>query len=366
VSITQEAFGTTHQGLAVERYRLTNAYGHQVNVLTYGGIIQAVQVVDRHGEIDDVVLGFDTLQPYLDEHPYFGAIIGRYANRIALGRFSLQGRPYQLATNNGVNHLHGGLIGFDKVLWRAIIENADCLVLRHYSQDGDEGYPGNLNIEARYIWRDDDSLRIDYTATTDAPTILNLTNHSYFNLAGARVQASKVQKGASADTLNHHIQLEADRYLPVDATLIPTGEKAQVANTCMDFRKLKAINEPLDFTQPQIRNANLGYDHAWVLNQGTIETLEGLALAATVFEPGSGRQMKVYTSQPAIQFYTGNFLDGSLQGKHGVAYAKYAGFCLETQHYPDAPNQPAFPSTVLLPGHIYRQSTIYAFSTYSA
>jgi aldose 1-epimerase len=365
VPITREDFGVTHEGVAVERYQLINSAGYFVNILTYGGIVQALHVPDRHENPGDVVLGFDSLQPYLAEHPYFGALIGRYANRIALGQFKLQGRQYQLATNNGPNHLHGGIRGFDKVVWQADIgksENASQLLLRYVSADGEEGYPSKLSVEVSYSWRNDNALRIDYTATSDAPTILNLTNHSYFNLAGLPEPDKNLSnERLMPDILHHRIQLEADRYLPVSATLIPTGELAPVAGTCMDFRSLSAIHGLLDVTQPQIRNANLGYDHAWLLNQQNRELLEDLPLAATVIEPGSGRQMQVYTSQPAIQFYTGNFLDGSLNGKKNMPYQKYAGFCLETQHYPDAPNQPAFPTTVLMPGEIYRQSTIYRF-----
>lgn len=349
--IIREPFGATANGIAVERYRLVNRHDHHVSILTYGGIIQALQVPDSRGNVDDIVLGFDTLQPYLEEHPYFGGIIGRYANRIAHGRFKLNGTGYQLAINNGPHHLHGGIHGFDKQVWRASVQempSACSLILRHISIDGDEGYPGTLEIEVTYTWTDHNELRIDYTASTDVPTILNLTNHSYFNLAGVDQRT---------DILDHRIQLNAGRYLPVDATLIPTGEQANVADTCMDFRVPAGIGEKLDSTQPQIRNANNGYDHAWLLDV----TDNTLALAAVVDEPVSGRRMRIYTTQPAIQFYTGNFLDGSLFGKNKMKYEKYAGFCLETQHYPDAPNHPKFPSTVLHPGDVYQQTTLYQF-----
>lgn len=364
--IIKESFGATSEGIAVERYHLVNQDGHHVCILTYGGIVQSLEAVDRHGNIADIVLGFDTLQPYLNEHPYFGAIIGRYANRIAHGRFKLQGEEFELATNNGPHHLHGGVCGFDKQVWRAsVIEvvKATCLVLRHISVDGDEGYPGTLTVEVRYTWSDSNELRIDYIASTDAPTILNLTNHSYFNLAGDDFPDADftgiVQK---TDILNHYIQLNAGRYLPVDATLIPIDELAEVTGTCMDFCQQANIGKNMDLTHPQICNANGGYDHAWLLDISN-KILDGLSLAATVNEPISGRSMKVYTSQPAIQFYTGNFLDGSLLGKNNRLYSKYAGFCLETQHYPDAPNHPEFPSTILHPSAVYQQSTVYKFET---
>ena len=349
--IIKEPFGVTADGIAVERYHLVNRDGRHVCILTYGGIVQAIEAVDHHGKAADVVLGFDTLQPYLQEHPYFGAIVGRYANRIAHGRFKLEGKNYQLAINNGPHHLHGGIRGLDKQVWHARVEqgtNASCLVLHHVSVDGDEGYPGTLTIEVRYTWSDTNALRIDYTASTDEPTILNLTNHSYFNLAGHKTQA---------DILKHRLQLNADHYLPVDATLIPTGERTEVMDTCMDFRRQSEIGEKMESDHAQIRFANGGYDHAWLLNANN----EALKLAAILNEPISGRSMRVYTTQPAIQFYTGNFLDGSLSGKNNSKYHKHAGLCLETQHYPDSPNRQNFPSTVLHPDTVYRQTTIYQF-----
>jgi aldose 1-epimerase len=361
VTIDKEPFGTTADGMPVERYRLVNRDGHQVCILTYGGIVQALQAVDGRGDVADIVLGFDTLQPYLDEHPYFGAIVGRYANRIAHGRFKLDDRAYQLATNNGPHHLHGGLRGFDKQVWRASIRNVPdgaCLVLRHTSFDGDEGYPGTLDVEVSYTWSDNNALRIDYIATTDAPTILNLTNHSYFNLAGG---------DQPTDILKHRVQLFAGRYLPVDASLIPTGELATVTGTCMDFLEPANIGENMDTAYSQIRHASGGYDHAWLLNVNNAPLALPaipLALAAIVEEPVSKRRLQVYTTQPAIQFYTGNFLDGSLIGKNHIRYDKHAGFCLETQHYPDAPNHPQFPSTEIRPGASYQQTTIYQLSTF--
>ncbi len=356
--IIKEPFGNTLEGLAVERYHLINGKGHRVCILTYGGIIQALETPDMHGHAVDVVLGFDILEPYLAAHPYFGAIIGRYANRIGYGRFKLTGKHYQLATNDGSHHLHGGLRGFDKHVWQAEVRemtNASCLVLSHTSMDGEEGYPGTLKVEVCYTWSDNHALRIDYKAITDAPTILNLTNHSYFNLAGVAEQTH---------ILEHRLQIYADRYLPVNATLIPNGEQAKVEGSCMDFRHAVGIGQHMDVTHAQIRYANGGYDHAWILNadKRQVESENALPMAAIVSEPSSGRTMKVYSSQPAMQCYTGNFLDGSLVGKGNWRYVKHAGFCLETQHYPDAPNQPQFPSTVLLPGAIYQQSTIYEFS----
>lgn len=322
--ISKTVFGSTADGIAIECYRLANKHDHHVSILTYGGIVQSLYVPNRNGYVSDVVLGFDTLLPYLEEHPYFGAIIGRYANRIALGHFKLGDHAYQLATNNGPNHLHGGLQGFDKQIWQASTEEKEetcTLTLTHASVDGDEGYPGTLNIEVRYTWDDHNALRIDYTAHTNAPTILNLTNHSYFNLANSPILNSSIQaqetEVQAPGILNHCVQLNADHYLPVDSTLIPTGEQAEVAGTCMDFRKVVNIGENMDLTFGQLQYANHGYDHAWLLhkNRPNHETLQDLPLAAIVVEPISGRCMQVYTTQPALQFYTGNFLDGSLIGK---------------------------------------------------
>ncbi len=359
--IYKEPFGTTKDGIAVERYHLVNRDGRRVCILTYGGIIQMLEALDSHGNVADIVLGFDTLQPYLEEHPYFGAIIGRYANRIAHGRFKLEGKEYQLANNNGPHHLHGGIRGFDKQLWLANVNeetSIPCLTLSYISANGDEGYPGKLAVEVKYSWSDSNELRIDYTASTDAPTILNLTNHTYFNLTGFNSAGNTL-----SGILNHRMQLNAKRYLPVDETLIPAGEQAEVAGNCMDLREPIEIGKKMDLAHPQIRNANGGYDHAWLL-EAENKTLKTLSLAAVVDEPISRRWMKVYTTQPAIQFYTGNFLDGSLIGKNNKRYGKHAGFCLETQHYPDAPNHPEFPSTVLHPGTVYSQSTIYQFGVY--
>lgn len=344
--VSDQPFGQLPDGRDVTRYILADG-NLQACILNFGGILQSLQVPDRNGQLADVVLGFDTLEPYLDEHPYFGALIGRYANRIAGGRFSLNGKNYQLACNNGPNHLHGGKQGFDRKLWEAEAresEQGSQLVLRYLSPDGEEGYPGNLQVEVTYTLTSQ-ALRIDYLATTDAPTILNLTNHAYFNLAG------------HGTILDHEIRLYADDYLPVNEHLIPEEFSAWVAGTAMDVRELKPIREYLQQQDIQIERANGGFDHCWI----RVRRPDKDGFAAELVDPHSGRCMCVYTSQPGIQLYTGNFLDGTLTGKNGVAYDKHAGLCLETQHYPDSPNHMAFPSTVLQPGETYRQSTTYQF-----
>jgi aldose 1-epimerase len=303
---------------------------------------------DRDGKLADVVLGFDTLAGYLGTHPYFGALIGRYGNRIANGKFTLGGETYTLATNNGPNALHGGIKGFDKVLWTAEpAAGGASLVLRYVSQDGEEGYPGTLSTKVSYTLGDDNALRIDYEATTDKPTVVNLTSHSYFNL----------KDGGASPILDHEIMIAASRYTPVDATLIPAGEIAPVEATPFDFRTATAIGARIEADDEQIK-FGLGYDHNFALDR----TGDGLVLAARVYEPTTGREMEVHSTEPGVQFYTGNFLDGSVVGKGGVAYQKRAAFCLETQHFPDSPNHPDFPSTVLEPGQTYRSTTVYKFS----
>ncbi len=332
-------------GTIIEEYTLTNADGLAASILSYGGILASLRVPDREGALGDVTLGFDSPDAYRQTHPYFGALVGRYANRVSNGRFELRGRSYTLARNDGPNQLHGGDVGFDKAYWNVAEHSSSRLSLTHRSPDGDEGYPGTLDVEVVYSLTGDNELRIDYTATTDQLTVLNLSNHTYFNLG-------------TADTiLDHELQLNAGAFLPVDATMIPTGELRPVAGTAFDFRTPVAIGARLDRPDEQLRLAGDGYDQCWVLDRGG----PGLAHAAQVYEPLSGRVMDVFTTQPAVQFYTGNQLDGSISGKNGRVYGKYAGLCLETQHYPDSPNRPEFPSTELAPGQTYRHTTIYRF-----
>ena len=317
-------------------HTLTNSLGFEVSITTYGGAITSLKTPDRYGRLDDIVLGFETLEEYVRNPRYFGALIGRHANRIAHGRFSLNGASYQLPQNNGVNHLHGGFKGFDKRDW-AVSGDKNTLHLTYSSVDGEEGYPGNLDAFVDFTLLDNE-LRVDYRATTDHDTIVNLTNHSYFNLRG------------SGTILDHELMLNADHFTPVSEDLIPTGEIKPVAGTPMDFRKSKAIGADLD--------AAVGYDHNFVLNNydGSMKP------AVRLSESTTGRVLEVLTTQPGMQFYSGNFLDGSLIGRNGVAYVKYAGLCLEPQHFPDAPNHPNFPSTVLRRGEKYQQSTIYRFA----
>lgn len=336
-------------GRPVELFTLINAGGAVAKVLTLGGILTELQVPDRDGNPGDVVLGFDGLDGYLGDHPHFGATTGRVANRIANGRFTLDGKEYQLACNNGPHHLHGGPQGFVKQLWQgAPVETAGEVGVRlsYRSVDGEENYPGNLDVDVTYVLTASNELRIDYTAVTDAPTLCNLTNHSYFNLAGA----------GNGDILRHVLTLNADRYTPSDATLIPTGEQAPVRGTPMDFTQPSVIGSRFD----QLTSDPRGYDHNFVINR--TEADQGLVLAARVRESSSGRVMEVWTTEPGVQLYTGNFLDGSLTGKGGAKYVRHSGFCLETQHYPDSPNQPTFPSVVLRPGETYRQTTVHRFS----
>ncbi len=347
--ITRQAFGEIPNGTTIEQYTLTNTHGVEARIITYGGIVTALRVPDRAGKLDDVVLGFDTLAPYLDDHPYFGSLIGRYGNRIARGRFELDGVTYSLATNNGPNHLHGGPNGFHRAVWTAEEHESTeepRLELRYLSRDGEEGYPGNLSVTVVYSLTHRNELRIEYTATTDQATIVNLTNHSYFNLRG------------EGNILDHELELAASRFIPTDATSIPTGELRPVHGTPMDFTTPTPVGAHITADDEQIRNGQ-GYDHTWVLDKDT----NALGLAARLFDPASGRAMEVYTTEPGVQFYSGNQLDASLTGKGGQVYAKHAALCLETQHFPDSPNQPEFPSTVLRPGETYRQTTIYQFAT---
>jgi len=352
-----QPFGMTHRGEAVSLYTLKNAHGMEAKVLDYGGIIVSLRVPDRNGRLDDVVLGFDSLGDYERGSPYFGAIIGRYGNRIARGRFTLDGRTYTLATNNGPNHLHGGVRGFDKVIWSVTpFQRSDSvgLVMNYTSPDGEEGYPGTLRATVTYTLTDKNEFIFDYQATTDRPTPVNLTQHSYFNLAG----------DGKGDILGHVVTLNADRFTPVDSTLIPTGEMKSVAGTPFDFRTSTAIGARIDRNDEQLRYGR-GYDHNFVLNKdgrGGKGGIEGdVTLAAHVYEPTTGRVMEISTTEPGLQFYSGNFLDSTLRGKQGVVYGRRSGFAMETQHFPDSPNKPAFPSTILRPGEEYRSRTIYRF-----
>ncbi len=348
-SVTSEKFGTLPDGREVERFTLTNANGLQMKVITYGGIITSLTTPDRDGNQGDIILGFDTLEGYLQEVPYFGALIGRYGNRIANGKFTLDGKEYSLAKNDGPNHLHGGDKGFDKVLWTASEEKTDngvALKLQYRSKDMEEGYPGNLDVTVVYTLTNDDELKVDYKAATDKKTVLNFTQHSYFNLSPE-----------SETILGHELELNADAFLPVNKTLIPTGEIKDVEGTPFDFRQSKTVGKDIEQKNTQLEYGK-GYDHCWVLNGENGE----MKHAATLHDPKSGRVMEVLTTEPAIQFYSGNFLDGSLTGKENKNYVHRSGLCLETQHYPNSPNEPDFPSTVLEPGEEYSTTTIFKFT----
>jgi aldose 1-epimerase len=341
--VRMEAFGKA-DGKPVELYTLTNAKGMKAQIMTYGATLTGLWVPDRDGKLADVVLGFDDLQGYLKGHPFFGSTVGRVANRIAKGKFTLDGREYKLFVNNGPNTLHGGKKGFDKVIWTAAPVKGNAVKFTYKSSDGEEGYPGNLTASVTYTLTDDNELRLDYEATADKATPVNLTNHSYFNLAGQ----------GSGTILGHELTLEADKYTPPDDTLIPTGEIKAVKGTPLDFTTPHTIGERID----QLKDKTGGYDHNFVLNGGG----KKLAPAARVREPKSGRVMEVLTTEPGVQLYTGNFLDGKLQGKGGAAYPKHGALCLETQHFPDSVNHANFPSTILRPGATFRSTTVYKFS----
>jgi aldose 1-epimerase len=349
MKIDKEAYGEV-DGKPVDLYTLTNANGVEMKVTNFGGIVTSLKVPDKYRNLGDVVLGYDNLQDYVKSNPYFGCIVGRYGNRIGKAKFTLNGVGYTLAKNNGDNSLHGGIKGFDKVVWDAqAVVGADSVSVefKYMSKDGEEGFPGNLSVTVTYALTNDDELKIDYLATTDEVTVVNLTHHSYFNLAGA----------GSGDILGHELMLAADKFTPVDEGLIPTGELRPVAGTPMDFTQPTVIGDRINQDYEQLVFGK-GYDHNWVLNSGG----GSMALAASVYEPKTGRMMKVYTTEPGMQFYAGNFLDGSNIGKGGKAYEFRNGFCLETQHFPDSPNMPDFPSTVLKPGEEYKTTTIYKFS----
>lgn len=350
LSVQKQDFGMTADGEAVKLYTLTNSNGLKAKIMTYGGIVVSLEVPDRNGKLADVVLGYETLDGYVRNNPYFGAIVGRYANRIANAEFTLDGTTYKLAKNNGNNHLHGGIKGFDKVVWFAASfkeEDAVGLKLTYLSKDGEEGYPGNLICSVTYTLTNDNELKISFDALMDKPTVVNLSHHSYFNLAGQ----------GNGDILDHRLMINADTFTPVDAGLIPTGELRSVKGTPMDFTKPTAIGARINEDDRQIKYGG-GYDHNWVLNK----TDDELALAVRVYEPSSGRVMEVYTTEPGVQFYAGNFLDGSITGKDNKIYKHRYGFCLEPQHFPDSPNKPNFPSVVLRPDQRYTHITVYKFS----
>lgn len=347
-TIAKSDYGTTTDGQSVAQYTLKNARGMKMEVISYGGIITSLTAPDKDGTYENIVLGYDELAQYQEENPFFGAIIGRYGNRIARGKFTLDGTEYTLETNNGPNHLHGGERGFDKVVWEVTEMPSDTdpgLQLTYLSPDGEGGYPGNLQTTVTYTLKADNTLVIDYTATTDQPTIVNLTQHTYFNLSGK----------TSSTILDHKLVLAADKYLPVDATLIPTGELAPVAGTPFDFTEAKRIGQDIEAPNDQLAKGK-GFDHCWVFTKSG-----GATAIASLHHPATGRFMEVFTDEPAIQFYSGNFLDGTLPAPGGGTFALRSGLCLETQHYPDSPNQAAFPSVVLQPGETYETSTSYRF-----
>ena len=343
-------FGVTEDGQKVSLYTLANDNGIEMKVTNYGGIITSLMMPDSDGNIEDIVLGYDNLAAYEAETPYFGAIIGRYGNRIAKGEFSIDSADYTLAQNDGDNHLHGGEVGFDKVVWDAqssVTDGGDQqITFSRLSPDGEEGYPGNLQVSVTYTLTNENELIFDYRAETDMKTPVNLTQHTYFNLSG----------DAKSSILDHNLMINADAFTPVDATLIPTGELAPVAGTPFDFTTPNPIGQRIEQTNQQLEYG-LGYDHNWVLNASS----DGLTQAAVLSDPQSGRQVEVLTEEPGLQFYSGNFLDGTITGK-GVVYEQRWGLCLETQHFPDSPNQSNFPSTILTPGDVYKTRTIYKFS----
>lgn len=344
--VEEQEFGRLQDGRTVKRFTLSNRQGMSAKIISYGAILTELHVPDRNGRVTNVVHGFDSLAAYLKGHPFFGATTGRVANRIANARFVLDGREYQLAVNNGKNHIHGGLRGFDKVLWdarpMAIDEREAAVAFTYLSHDGEEGYPGNLDVRVVYTLTDNNELRVDYAATTDQATPVNLTNHSYFNLAG------------TGDVLGHEIMIAADRYTPVDVELIPTGEISPVKGTPLDFTQPTSIGARIE----QLKPTPGGYDHNFVLNREGVS----LALAARVREPNSGRVVEVHTTEPGIQLYTGNFLQGTVNGLNGEPSFRHSGFCLETQHFPDAVNRPNFPPTILRPGQTYKSTTVFRFS----
>jgi len=348
-TISRSAYGKLADGSDVSLFTFTNTAGTTMTITNYGGIITSLKTQDKNGTFEDVVLGFDSLSTYEKSNPFFGCIVGRYGNRIAKGKFKLDDQTYNLAVNNNGNHLHGGMKGFDKVLWAAdsyTTPDGAVLKLNYTSKDLEEGYPGNLQVEVVYTLTNENEVKIDYKATTDKKTVVNLTNHSYFNLSG----------NTKTDILGHTVTIAATKFLPVDKTLIPTGELKEVKGTPFDFTTPFVIGQRIDDNDQQLK-FGLGYDHCWVFDK-----TDGLSPVATVHDSTSGRFMEVFTTEPGVQFYTGNVLTGSLTGKFGTVYAKRFGLCLETQHFPDSPNRPSFPSTVLNPGQVYSTQTVYKFS----
>ncbi|QOY89324.1 aldose epimerase family protein [Paludibaculum fermentans] len=346
-AVTTQEFGKTEKGEVVNLYTLRNRNGVEIAIINYGARVVTLKTPDARGRLADIALGFDSLKGYEGPNPYFGAIVGRYGNRIAKGKFTLDGKEYTLAKNNGENSLHGGLVGFDRVIWSGKTEESNGVqkaIFSYTSKDGEEGYPGTLNVTVTYSLGNNDDVQIDYHATTDKATVLNVTNHTYFNLAGQ----------GNGDILNQVMQLNADRFTPVDAGLIPTGELKDVTGTPFDFRKPTVIGSRIGDKDEQL-TLGKGYDHNYVLNRSG----SGLVMAAKAVDPPSGRALEVWTTEPAVQFYTGNFLDGTVVGKNANNYAQRTGFCLETQHYPDSPNHPDFPTTVLKPGEEYKTTTVW-------
>ena len=347
--IEKQSFGATPAGDAVDIYTLRNDKGAEARIMNYGGVVVSLKMPDKNGAFSDVVLGYDNLDSYVKNSPYFGALVGRYGNRIAGAKFALDGTTYNLPANDGQNTLHGGTKGFDKVVWRAkarMSEDGPQLVLHYLSKDGEDGFPGNLDVTATYTLTQDNALRLEYTATTDKDTVVNLTHHSYFNLAG------------SGEILGHVLMIPADRFTPVDSTLIPTGELRPVENTPFDFRAPTAIGARIGQDDQQLKYGK-GYDHNWVVNKN----LGDLGLMARITEPSSGRVMEVSSTEPGLQFYSGNFLDGTITGKGGWVYAHRSALAMEPQHYPDSPNHPDFPTTELKPGETFHNTIIYKFST---
>lgn len=350
MQISSQAFGTSRSGESVELYTLSNSHGIEVQIMTYGCIITKILAPDKNGLIEDVVLGFDTLEEYEKDSPFFGAAVGRYANRIAKGKFTLEGQEYQLVAQNKGNHLHGGLKGFDKVVWKVLEANSDereaKLVLTYLSKDGEEGYPGNLDVQLTYTLKENNEFDIHYEAKTDKTTILNLTQHTYFNLTG----------NIKGGIMDHEVQIHAKHFVPVDETVIPTGELMPVEGNAFDFTLPKKIGLEIDADHDQIAKGG-GYDHCYAFEK----TINAFELVASAYEPISGRTLEVRTTEPGMQFYTGNNLDGRLTGKIGINYARRIAFCFETQHFPDSPNQPQFPTTVLRAGEKFDSRTNYRF-----